>query len=91
MAWGEYMDDCIHLKACRRLTKIAKRDTGRIITRGCNAQCTAYMTNDDYVEEAALVCERLVADAKSGYSEDDLCVECRSFLKKAFSDMEDDI
>lgn len=33
----EYKDDCIHLKACRRLCKI-----GKITNRCCNDSCTAY-------------------------------------------------
>ena len=36
-----YMDDCIHLKACRRLQKIGK-SKGHIFTRSCNTECSAY-------------------------------------------------
>lgn len=38
----EWMDDCLHLKACRRLQKIAKRRYGAYFGRACNKECTAY-------------------------------------------------
>lgn len=40
----EYMEDCIHLHACRRLCKMHK-----IKSRGCNDDCTAYQTEDDFI------------------------------------------
>ena len=36
-----YMKDCIHIKACRRLCKIAN-----IKNRGCNDRCTAYVSGN---------------------------------------------
>ena len=36
-----YMEDCIHLKACRRLQQIGK-SKGHIFTRSCNTECSAY-------------------------------------------------
>ena len=36
-----YMEDCIHLKACRRLQKIGK-SKGHIFARSCNTECSAY-------------------------------------------------
>lgn len=40
---NEYSEDCIHLKACRRLSKIAKSQ-GKTFTRGCNDNCSAYVS-----------------------------------------------
>ena len=37
-----YMEDCIHLRACRRLQKIAEQYKGKRISRGCNNRCSAY-------------------------------------------------
>lgn len=38
----DYMEDCIHLKACRRMNVRAQKEFGKKITRGCNENCTAY-------------------------------------------------
>ena len=39
-----YADDCIHLKACRRICKFHK-----INNRGCKPDyCTAYETEEDF-------------------------------------------
>lgn len=43
-----FMEDCIHLRACRRLQKIAK-GKGFTFARGCTADCTAY--EGDYRDE----------------------------------------
>lgn len=40
------VDDCIHLKACRRLCKLKK-----IRNRGCNMNCSAYQNIDDFAQE----------------------------------------
>ena len=37
----KWPEDCIHLHACRRFSKIL-RDNGIIIARGCTQRCTAY-------------------------------------------------
>ena len=41
----EYMEDCIHLKACRRLQKIG-RSKGHTFGRNCTEDCTAYISGD---------------------------------------------
>ena len=41
----EYARDCIHLKACRRLSKIAI-DNNKRFTRGCNENCSAYISGE---------------------------------------------
>ena len=40
------VEDCIHLKACRRLTKISK-----CRNRGCNSSCGAYQSLLNFKEE----------------------------------------
>lgn len=44
------MDDCIHLKACRRLQKVARAENKTIVARHCDEQCTAYETEDEFIE-----------------------------------------
>lgn len=41
-----YMDDCIHLHACRRCTAKAE-EQGKRFARGCNEKCTAYKSAED--------------------------------------------
>lgn len=41
----EYMTDCIHLKACRRLQKWNKK-AGFTHGRGCNDYCTTYLSGE---------------------------------------------
>ena len=36
--WNNYENDCIHLKACRRMQKIY----GHQKSRGCSKECSAY-------------------------------------------------
>ena len=46
----ECMEDCIHLKACRRVQAIGK--THRLmVPRYCDKDCTAYRSGDDVVKE----------------------------------------
>lgn len=42
----DYMEDCIHLKACRRLQKIG-RSKGHAFGRNCTADCSAYLSASD--------------------------------------------
>lgn len=41
----DYMENCIHLKACRRLQKIGK-SKGHTFGRNCTEDCTAYVNGD---------------------------------------------
>ena len=43
--YDNYPQDCIHLKACRRLCKIA-RNKGIVLGRGCSVDCSAYVAGD---------------------------------------------
>ncbi len=48
---GAFAGDCIHLKACRRMSKIA-RNNGYCIARWCNADCSAYETEEEFYQSA---------------------------------------
>jgi hypothetical protein len=43
---NDYMDDCVHLKACRRFSKMA-RNKGVKLSRGCGENCSAYEREHD--------------------------------------------
>ena len=43
--FNSYMQDCIHLKACRRLQKIG-RGKGHSFSRDCDENCSAYISGD---------------------------------------------
>lgn len=75
----EFAEDCIHLKACRRMALIAKKK-GFLFGRGCDKEtCTAYK-NGDYISiETAINYARGGVDSiKSGYGSYD--VYCTSDL-----------
>lgn len=79
----EYAEDCIHLHACRRLTKIVKDQFGKTLTRLCNEHCKAYQSGDLVtVEDACDVARRLLRDMEYGYSYDDLSVEVDTFMQE---------
>lgn len=75
----EYMDDCISLKACRRMQKIYNSKK----PRHCTEECSAYKNADDIISAAAEVASRIAHEAAAGYSTDDLCVESERFMRKA--------
>ncbi len=68
----EFKDDCIHLKACRRLCKMHN-----LRNRGCNENCTAYESESDYIEKdvAIDISRQALRDMEYGYSYDDLSCE----------------
>ena len=46
------MEDCVHLKACRRLQKIFKGAFyGAHVARNCNEDCSAYQDYETVIEE----------------------------------------
>lgn len=78
-----YSDDCIHLKACRRLCRLAEAQTGEILTRGCNERCTAYQTEHAFINDSeqaftsaeVRTCIRgAMRDAREGYSAEDVMI-----------------
>lgn len=76
---GCFMEDCIHLCACRRMSKIF----GHIKGRNCSETCKAYQTIDEIKKEYGLYTEDQVEDVKHGaceagrlgYSGGDLLIE----------------
>lgn len=46
----EVMNDCIHLKACRRVQAIGKKHR-LIVPRYCTEDCTAYTSMGEVLEE----------------------------------------
>lgn len=79
---SEYMQDCIHLMACRRYQKIIKSH-GKTIPRHCSEKCSAYLSVARVIETATRITNNLIGDAYYGYSKDDLQVENKVFMKKA--------
>jgi hypothetical protein len=68
----EYMNDCIHLKACRRLQAMEKHKTPRY----CTPKCSAYVSGDtgNYitVDEAISYAREGASSIESGYSGSDV-------------------
>ena len=52
----KYMNDCIHLEACRRIQKIGKK-LNLTIPRYCDEKCTAYKSGEKiiYIDEVEIV------------------------------------
>lgn len=70
----EYAEDCIHLKACRRLCKMHDIKTGR----GCNTKtCTAYISQREVYtkNEVKKVRNGTWDDCKYGLDKYDILVE----------------
>lgn len=65
-----YAEDCVHLKACRRLSKIARAEVG-YFSRGCTEKCSAYYKDDGTsyvsVEGAVEYAADGVSYIRSGY------------------------
>lgn len=76
-----HMPDCVHIKACRRMSKIAK-SKGCQFGRGCNESCSAYAPDDGQkyvsIEVAVDYAKEGAESIRSGYSEYD--VYCKSDL-----------
>lgn len=49
----ECMEDCIHLKACRRVQAIGRKHR-LIVPRYCTENCTAYRSKDEIIEVAKI-------------------------------------
>ncbi len=72
----EYQKDCIHLKACRRLQKLTKKNYGVQVARYCTPDCTAYETESGYSAEQMYKAIRgACRDGANGYDPYDLCIE----------------
>ncbi len=71
MGWNNWCPDCIHLKACRRMQKILRGKGIWGVSRGCNTECTAYISGQigEYVpvDEAVDYAISGVSSIRSGY------------------------
>lgn len=74
----DFMEDCIHLKACRRARKKARSIgiKGGYLVLDCNETCTAYVCGEGqrYVEvdEALRTARSAFSSIRSGYGDDSL-------------------
>ena len=64
----KFMEDCIHLKACRRVQKIG-RSRGHTFPRSCTEDCTAYVSGESGYFLTANEAKDAVC-AVFGYSDD---------------------
>lgn len=71
------MEDCIHLRACRRVQAIGKKHR-LLVPRYCTPDCTAYISGKS---EAFILAESamyMIRRSPSGYSSDDAVVDIDS-------------
>lgn len=61
----ECMEDCIHLKACRRIQKIGKTH-GLFVPRYCTEDCSCYLSGE--TESGFISIEEAVDYAREGAS-----------------------
>ena len=59
----ECMDDCIHLKACRRIQAIGKKHR-LLVPRYCTEDCTAYQSRETETEYISI--SRAIEYARNG-------------------------
>ena len=52
-----YMENCAHLHACRRLQKMYKK-IGVTMARKCDEDCTAYESKKEFVKKSFKWCLR---------------------------------
>ena len=78
----DYMEDCIHLKACRRLQKLFRgKFYGANVSRGCDKNCTAYISGDQEIsyitiDKALNYARDGVSSIQSGYDSYDVYASC---------------
>lgn len=53
------MADCLHLKSCRRLCKISESNNNKKLVRGCNENCSAYVSEQEIRDIFNAMKERL--------------------------------
>ena len=76
----ECMEDCIHLKACRRVQAIGKKHR-LLVPRYCTEDCTAYQSRDTEVgyvsaEQAAQYARDGASYIRGGYDSYDIYCAC---------------
>lgn len=93
--YGNFMADCIHLKACRRMSKKARLN-GSPFGRGCDESCTAYVCGDDEqyitIDEAIDYARSGESSIRSGYDSYDVYARqdlCGMTLKQLIDELEE--
>ena len=61
----ECMDDCIHLRACRRVQSIGKR-LRLMVPRYCTEECSAYVGVDDVMQAVRYAVEFAFEEGLNG-------------------------
>lgn len=81
---NEFMEDCVHLRACRRMQVIAKNNGHPIKARGCTKDCTAYDSRKEYYteEEAKAIMYGAFKDGYSHFSCDPHDVLLEDYVRK---------
>lgn len=82
MAKKKYIEwnKCVHIHACRRLSAIIRRETGKNIVRGCGEKCSAYFNKEVYKAELGSIiddAETALDEIRFGAEEND----CTSYAK----------
>ena len=72
----EYGDDCIHLKACRRVVKVLHDRKGRGCTKNCSAYLSRDMGNFISVDDAVEYARDEASRIEGGYSPRDVYCSC---------------
>lgn len=62
----ECMDDCVHLKACRRIQAIGRKHR-LLVPRYCTEECSAYRNINDIVKEVDEAIEWAFDAGRDGY------------------------
>ena len=73
---SEFAEDCIHLKACRRLCKMIRKDYKLAFCRRCNENCSAYEPKQRLYtrDEVTAVMNGACRDGNDGYYPGDVCI-----------------
>lgn len=75
----DYMDDCIHLKACRRIQAIGRKNR-LMVPRYCTTDCTAYVSGEcgNYIStsEAVSYARNGAESILRGYDSYDVYCSC---------------
>lgn len=73
---SDYAQNCIHLRACRRLCKIAKQYYKPINNRNCNEDCSAYEPDEPKYTYTQVVdvMHGACRDGANGYDPYDLLI-----------------
>lgn len=81
MSKVNYMDDCIHLHACRRVQSIGEEECNVRVPRNCSEHCNCYVsdnTDTGYISisKAVQYAIRGAQSIRDGYDEYDVYASC---------------